>query len=46
MPAGPTGEPDTRNMVRSVPTTRGEVGPQNRVQNKTRTEQAAVQGQG
>lgn len=42
MHAGPTGEPDTLKMLCSVPTMRGEAGPQNRVQNKGHTEQAAI----
>lgn len=42
MHARPTGEPDSLNMVWSVPTMWGEGGPQNRVQNKTHTEQVAI----
>lgn len=42
MYAGPTGDPGTLSMVCSVPTVQGEVGPQSRVQTKTRTEQVAI----
>lgn len=42
MHAGPTGESDSLNIVCSVPNMWGEVGPQNRVQNITDTEQPAI----